>query len=239
MIAALLEGRVDQLRVGAIVIYSRLQTHPGLASRSCGHRSDERRILLDEPRARRVAWVARAILPHEPAVRRWLRRSRVTPDEEDDILQDAYCRLSGLETVDHINYPKAYFFQIVRAVVADRMRKARVVRFETLTEIDESYVISEEPSSERILSARLELEFVLDLIRKLPERCRRVIELRKIEGLSQKDIALKLGITETIVENDVVKGMRIISEAFKRETETTPSGVSKRGNDQSRNRRRY
>lgn len=163
----------------------------------------------------------------------------MTRDEEDDIIQDAYCRLAALETVEHISHSKAYFFQIVRALVTDRLRKARVVRIETITEIDESYVISDEPSAERILTARRDLEFVLDLIRKLPERCRRVIELRKIDGLSQKDIALRLGITETIVENDVVKGMRIISEAFKRETETTPSGVSKRGNDQSRNRRRY
>jgi len=56
---------------------------------------------------------------------------------------------------------------------------------------------------------------VLRLIDRLPDRCRRVFEMRKIQGLSQREIAARLGITETVVENEVVKGLRLISRALR------------------------
>ena len=189
-------------------------------------------------RARRIAWVAASIMPHEPAVRSWLARSRFPPDQIDDFVQEAYCKLSALASVEHIQRPDSYFFQIVRSLVADKIRQSRIVSIESVTEIDLLPVSSDEPSPERIVSARRELAEVLDLIAALPGRCRKVFELRKIQGVSQKEIAKRLGITETMVENDVVKGMRIISAALRKGAD--PGHTSRRSRDygEPRNRRR-
>jgi RNA polymerase sigma-70 factor (ECF subfamily) len=165
-------------------------------------------------RAQRVRWVAAMVMPHEPAVRRWLARSRIPADQIDDLIQDAYCRFAGLASVDAIEKPGAYFFRIVRNQIAENIRRDRVVRIETVTELDALPVLSEEPSAERIFIARRELAEVIRLIDSLPDRCREVIRLRKIEGLSQKQIAGRLGVTESIVENDVAKGMRLISNSL-------------------------
>lgn len=170
---------------------------------------------MSPERGRRVAWVATSILPFEPGVRAWLARSGFPTDQADDFIQEAYCKLSALASVEHIKRPDAYFFQTVRSLVADSLRHARVIRIESVTEIDLLPVYSDEPSPEQALSARQELAQVLGLIAALPGRCREVLALRKIDGMSQKDIATRLGITETMVENDVVKGMRIISTALK------------------------
>ena len=169
---------------------------------------------MDEARARIVAWVGREILPHEADVRAWLRRSLVSDGEVEDVIQDAYCRLLSLQGVSHITSPRAYFFTVARAVVIDHIRRSRVVRMETVTEIDALHVVLDEPSPERATAARRELERVRRLIADLPERCRRVFEMRKIEGLPQREIARQLGVTETIVENDVVKGQRLILKAI-------------------------
>ena len=85
---------------------------------------------------------------------------------------------------------------------------------ETVAEIDVLNVYAENPSPERVVAARRELGEVLRLIDRLPDRCRRVFEMRKIQGLSQREIASRLGISETIVENEVVKGLRLISRAL-------------------------
>ncbi len=189
-------------------------------------------------RARRVAWVAASIMPHEPAVRAWLARSRFPPDQIDDFVQEAYCKLSAMTSVEHIQRPDSYFFQVIRSLVADKIRQSRIVSIETVTEIDLLPVSSDEPSPERIVSARRELAEVLDLIAALPGRCRRVFELRKIEGVSQREIATRLGITETMVENDVVKGMRIISSALRKGARTEISRRRPRDHGEPRNRRR-
>lgn len=169
---------------------------------------------MDDDRRRVVAWVGRDILPHEADVRAWLRRSMVPVNEIEDIVQDAYCRLAGMTEVGHIANPRAYFFTVARSIVVDRMRRARVVRMETVAEIDALNVVWDDPSPERITAARRELERVKGLIAGLPGRCRHIFELRKIEGLSQREIAKRLGVTETIAENDVVRGLRLILKAI-------------------------
>ena len=66
-------------------------------------------------RVRRAIWVAAEVMPHEPDVRKWLKKSRAPASEIDDLIQQAYCKLAELESVDQIVRPDAYFFEIVRA----------------------------------------------------------------------------------------------------------------------------
>jgi len=48
----------------------------------------------------------------------------------------------------------------------------------------------------------------------LPERCRQVVTLRMAYGLSQREIAQRLGITENTVERQMGKGFRRCTEFF-------------------------
>lgn len=190
---------------------------------------------MDDARRKVIAWVGRDILPHEADVRAWLRRSLVSASDAEDVLQEAYCRLAGLSDVSHIATPRAYFFTVVRSIVIDQMRRARVVRMETVTEIDALNVILDDPSPERITAARRDLERVRGLIAQLPDRCRRIFEMRKIEGLSQREIAQRMGVTETIVENDVVRGLKLIVQAIgEGEAKATGAGKSVRKNGRAR-----
>ncbi|MFD2137087.1 RNA polymerase sigma factor [Novosphingobium resinovorum] len=70
------------------------------------------------------------------------------------------------------------------------------------------------PSPEEQAASRISYERVLAIIGRLPERCRRVVELRKIEGWSQKEIAAHLGMTEKAVEKQVWTGVRAIRDAW-------------------------
>lgn len=190
---------------------------------------------MDDSRRKVIAWVGRDILPHEADVRAWLRRSMVPVGEIEDIVQDAYCRLAGLTEVGHIANPRAYFFAVARSIVVDRMRRARVVRMETVAEIDALNLAWDDPSPERITAARRDLERVRGLIAGLPGRCRHIFELRKIEGLSQREIARRLGVTETIVENDVARGLRLILQAIAEgEGEAAEVGRTEQGHGRAR-----
>ena len=190
-----------------------------------------------EGRARVVAWLAREILPHEAVVRAWLRRSLAAAGDADDVIQEAYCRLAGLASIDHIENPRAYFFQTARSVALEQLRRARVVRIDTVAEIDALNVELDEPSPERIAGGRRELALVIRLIAVLPERCRRIFEMRKIEGLPQREIARRMGVTENVVENESVRGLRMILAALA-ETETADQAVARRRGQHVRPRKR-
>ncbi len=166
-----------------------------------------------EQRARMAAWVAREVLPHEAAVRVAIGRFRIPPEDVDEVIQEAYCRLSMLDTVDHIDRPGAYFFSIARNLLIRRLKRERVVPIDAIAEID-SYADHQHPSPERQAAGRLDYARMLDFMGRLPERCREIVKLRKIEGWSQKDIAAHLGTTEKAVEKQVWVGVKAIQQAW-------------------------
>jgi RNA polymerase sigma factor (sigma-70 family) len=158
-------------------------------------------------------WVGSEVLPHEADLRRWLRRS-IGPDELEDVIQEAYCRISGLGDVDHIVSGRAYLFTAARNIALERIRRSRIVSIETVTEIDALSIHVDQASPEQIASGRNELARVKRLIAQLPDRCRQVFELRKIEGLSQRAVAETLGVSEETVENDVRRGLKLVLKAI-------------------------
>ncbi len=160
-----------------------------------------------------MAWVAREVIVHEAPLRAWLRRTMTAADVED-IVQESYCRISGLTDVSHIRSGRAYLFTTARMLALEKIRRSRVVHIDTAVELENLDPADDGPSPERIVSARQELRRVKRLIDALPDRCRDVFRMRKIEGLSQRQVATALGLSEHTVENDVAKGLRLILKAI-------------------------
>ena len=61
-----------------------------------------------------VEWVAMHVVPAEPRVRAWLQAQGVSAEHADDLVQEAYCRIAALATVDHIARADSYLFTVVR-----------------------------------------------------------------------------------------------------------------------------
>jgi RNA polymerase sigma factor (sigma-70 family) len=158
----------------------------------------------------RLAWVGACVLPHEAGLRRWLSRAVTRHDEVDDVVQEVYCRLLNLPRTDHITDAKAYLYRCARNVIMEQLRRNQIVSMTTVQNLDDLGLVDERPSPEQIFSARAELDWVLRLIGALPERCRRVFELRKVQGLSQAQTAQALKLTENIVEKETARGLSLI-----------------------------
>src|SRR5579883_2551060 len=176
----------------------KIRYHPswglGRSSESSGRRgtmglySDERAI-----------WLGRHVLPHEPALRAWLRRRRLEGLEIDDVIQETYTRLIAAESVAHIRDAKNYAFQIAGSVVAD---------------LDHLDMSAQEPSPERQVMDREELHRLAQAIARLPGRVRDVFTLRRVYGLSQREVAEKLDIAESTVEKHMARGFLLMLAEF-------------------------
>lgn len=161
-----------------------------------------------------VTWVGSNIVPHEADLRARLRRMGVPQDEVSDIVQDAYLKIAKLDTVAHILNARGYFFTTARTMLLDRIRRERIVRIDSMTEVEALTLADEDPGPERRVSARLELARVRQLIDMLPDRCREIFELRRIQGVPQREIAERLSIPEHIVEAQAVRGLKLILKAL-------------------------
>lgn len=163
----------------------------------------------------RAIWLGRHVLPHEPALRAWLSRRRLGGMDVDDIIQETYSRLMTAESVQHVHDPRSYTFQVAGSVVIDHLRRMKVVSIASLPDMDILDLVSEEPSPERQVIDRDELHRLAGMIARLPGRVRDVFTLRRVYGLSQREVAQKLGIAESTVEKHMARGFLLMLEHFR------------------------
>jgi RNA polymerase sigma-70 factor (ECF subfamily) len=186
-----------------------------------GHYSDERAI-----------WLGRHVLPHEAALRAWLRRRRLEGLEIDDVIQETYTRLIAADSIAHIRDAKSYAFQIAGSVVVDHLRRMKVVSISSASDhiVD---VPSEEPSPERQVIDREELHRLAQMIARLPGRVRDVFTLRRVYGLSQREVATRLNLAESTVEKHMARGFLLMLDELghggKEPARTSSSGSGKNG----------
>jgi len=161
-------------------------------------------------------WFAREILPLEQTLDRYLRRSWRDQWEVPDLRQDAYVRVYEAALREKPFNPKHFLFQVARNLMIDRSRRKNVVSFDSFADFDGIEADSDQPDAEQSAAARQEVRLLMTAIGELPPRCREVVTLRKIEGLSQREVARRMGITEDTVERQVSNGVRILRKLLDR-----------------------
>jgi len=161
-----------------------------------------------------IAWVGSHILPHEASVRAWLRRWAGRDQDIDDVIQEAYCRLAAMDDVTHVSNGRAYLFQTTRNIVLEQARRSKIVRIDNVTDMSSLSIVDEAPPLDRVVAGARELQRVEQLIENLPLKCRQIFVLRRIHGVSQREIAQMLGITQAAVEKQATRGLRLIMKGM-------------------------
>jgi RNA polymerase sigma-70 factor (ECF subfamily) len=178
------------------------------------------------PSDERAIWLGRNILPHEPALRAWLRNRRLGDLDPDDIIQETYTRLINVQSVDQIRNPKSYMFEAAKSVIFSHLRRSKIVPMANLADFDAIGFSSDEPTPEDHTIDRDELQRLAETIAALPEPPRRVLEMRRLEEKSQREIAAELGITEGKVEKLMGEALFGLRNIFGRQR-NSPSRASK------------
>ncbi len=172
-----------------------------------------------------VDWLTINFLPHEAELRRMLRRVCTGPAEVDDVVQETCYRILSMASLDGIRDPKPFVFRAAKNIVLDRIKRDSVVRIEAVANLEDLDIADTAPSLERIVFARSELKWVIGLVGQLPERCKAVFRARRIHGLSQQETAESLGLTDSVVEHEMMKGMRLMSEMISRHGVSQEAGA--------------
>ncbi len=158
-------------------------------------------------------WFATEILPHEGVLVRYLTRVWPNSAEVLDLRQDIYVRVYESARRTLPTSPKAFLFATARNLMTDRIRHSRVVFIDSTQDFEGLNVLIDEISPERRVSAREELRSLARAFDSLSEKCRNVVWLRRVEGLSQRETAQCLGLHEGAVESQLARGLRVLALA--------------------------
>lgn len=153
-------------------------------------------------------WFAEQVQPHGAELRVWLRGRFPALTDPDNLAQESMTRVWHAHGTEAVQSPRALLFATARNLAVDELRRRQIVTFEPVAEIADLPVYEDTPTAADAAARNQELEILTKAIQSLPDRCRQVLTLRKIYGLSQKDIAARLGIAEHTVEAQVATGMR-------------------------------
>jgi RNA polymerase sigma factor (sigma-70 family) len=164
---------------------------------------------MDEPLDN---WFAREILLHEAALVRYLTRKWRNRDDIHDLRQEIYVRVYEAAAKLRPLSPKSFLFTTARNLMADRVRRGRIVSIEATGDVDALNVLVDVISPERITTAQQDLRRLARAFDCLPPKCREVVWMRKVEELSQKEVALLMGVTEGAVEKHITKGVRLLAK---------------------------
>jgi RNA polymerase sigma-70 factor (ECF subfamily) len=164
----------------------------------------------------RTRWFLRHVLPHEPALRGWLARSVVPGIDADDIIQEAYTIFAEMETVDGIQHPRAYLFQIARSLIVRQVRRERIVSIRAMDDLEGLNLPDDGATPEQSAIDRDELRRLAQAIAAMPGKTREAFILRRVEGLPQREIAAQMRISESTVEKHISRGVRFLIDRFGR-----------------------
>lgn len=159
-------------------------------------------------------WFMSEILPLEPMLQRFLRRHWHDEAETADLLQETYMRVYEAARRERPGLPKPFVFMTARNLMIDRIRKKNVVPIDRIADIEWLNISDNEVSPEEQTQARQELRRLQAALDTLPQRCRQVIVLRKVEGMSQREVAKSMNTTEEAIEHLVAKGMRLLARSL-------------------------
>jgi RNA polymerase sigma-70 factor (ECF subfamily) len=171
------------------------------------------RVALDD--VERTRWFMHHILPHEAALKRWLSRRRAPAAfDVDDIVQESYALLAERERIDDILNPRAYLFQVAHSLVVRSIRRARIVSILAVEDLPALDLADEAATPEQSAIAHDDLRELAEVIATMPGQTREAFVLRRVRGLSQREIASRMGLSENTVEKHIVRGIRWLGNWF-------------------------
>ncbi|BAN48157.1 RNA polymerase sigma factor [Metapseudomonas resinovorans] len=141
---------------------------------------------------------------HSGELLRFLTRQVKCAELAADLRQETWLRLRRREPGEEIGNLRAFLYRIARNLIIDHRRQqdARPAQEEISVELP-----SEQPGPERVASDAQRLEQLQDILQELPPHLRQALLWNRLEGLTQREIGERLGVSESMAGRYILKAL--------------------------------
>lgn len=149
---------------------------------------------------------------HAPWLLRYFRH-HAGDEAAADLMQDVFVRAAGRPQDTKLRNPGGFLRRVAQNLLIDRARKRKRDNV-VLLPLEEERDAVTAPEQEHELEARDLLRTYEQAVESMPEKTRRVFLMRRVDGLSYREIHERLGISIATVEYHMVKALGYLSDAL-------------------------
>jgi RNA polymerase sigma-70 factor (ECF subfamily) len=163
---------------------------------------------MPTPSPEHTDWFMEEVHPHGSSLKAYLRSSFPAVRDVEDVVQESYVRIWKARATQPIRSARGFLFQVARHLALDWLRHGRASPIDAGRDLAALSVITHEPDAADATVLRERKRLLIDAVAALPNRCREIVILRKLEDVPQKEVAARLGLSERTVENLLARGVR-------------------------------
>lgn len=161
-------------------------------------------------------WFASEIQRHEAQLKSYLRGSFPSIRDVDDVVQESYARVWRRQLSSPLKCVRSFLYSVARNLAIDSLRRKSISPIRRLDEAADQTVPDNQPDPAAASCINDEVSIFVEILNTLPPRPREILILRKFHGLSHKEIAARLGISEGTAQVHAIQGMRRCEQMLKK-----------------------
>lgn len=126
-------------------------------------------------------------------------------EHAEDLVQELWIRIAGAGT-GPVAQPLSYLYRAANNLMLDRFRSARASTQRDQAWGDAATTVpgqADTPAQDRVLIAHEEVRLVASTLAELGSRAEAIFRLHRVEGIAQRDIAARMGVSLSTVEADL------------------------------------
>jgi len=132
----------------------------------------------------------------------------------EDLRQEVYLRVFEAAQREIPQHPRTFILRTAHNLLVDRVRREQVVPIAAVADLDALGAAVQAPGPEHAIIAKDILRRLQAALDKLPPRCREAVVLKQIDGLSYREIAARMGISQDTVSEHLSNGIAALAEAL-------------------------
>jgi RNA polymerase sigma factor (sigma-70 family) len=153
----------------------------------------------------------RAFVSHLRHLKKLLRTRGATPEDAEDLVQEAVLRLHAYTRAGgKVRDQEAFVARTALNLAVDAHRHARGDRYEPRP-VEELELIDIGPTPDEVFAAEQRLLTMKQALERVSTRTREVFFMHRLQGFSHAEIAARLGVTKSAVEKHIASAVTILA----------------------------
>jgi RNA polymerase sigma-70 factor (ECF subfamily) len=151
--------------------------------------------------------ISGSFLKHQIYLKKFISRYFSNKEDVEDVVQETYLRAYVAEQKIEISKHKSFLFSTAKNIALTKLTKKSKQITDFLEEYSKRDDLQDDPSPAELVDAKQQLAIYCAAVETLSGKCREAFLLRKVHGMTHKEIAVQMSLSLSSVEKYLHRAM--------------------------------